>query len=287
MDSRITWEKVSIELELLNKEEPQSLLPLLIGINCLLRGDNFQDWCARNINFMTYELNAACEGLGEDERLIKLNEFFFGARDYRIDQLQRQQLSDRDLFLRDVLSERCGGALPIALIYTHLAFQLNLPMMIVNIQNLCLVRWVRADACTYLDLTKGGQQLCEEDLLHYLNKEPSVSEIQAQVDKLDILNFKQVMTIYLEDLRSALARSKEPDLTHAALSMLLKIQPNNLKYLADRALLRKSLGFHKEALSDIKRYFSFCDLANAPADLQMAFKEMTAFQNTDAPDTLH
>lgn len=287
MDSRITWEKMNLELELLAKEEPQSLLPLLIGINCLLRGDNFQDWCTRNINFMVYELNAACEGLDEDQRLQKLNEFFFNGRDYRLNQIQRVNLTDRDLFIRDVLSERSGGALPVAMIYIHLAYQLNLPMMIVNVNNLCLVRWMRSESCKYIDLAQRGEALCEDDLLHYLNREACIKQVEHEATKLDVLSFKQVMTVYLEDLRFALARSNEPDLIHSVLGMLLKIQPNNLKYLSERALLRRNLGFHKEALSDIKRYFSFCDMTNAPSDLQMAFKELTAFNHSEVPDVLH
>lgn len=287
LDSRITWEKIKIELELLSKEEPQSLLPLMTAINSLLRGDNFQDWCSRNINFMSFELSANCSSMQESERLKALNEFFFQDKDYSIRESRRPHLTDRDLFLRDVLSERNGGSLPIALIYMHLAFHLNLPMMLVNIDSLCLVRWLCSDSRSYIDLTQNGQIIGEEELLKYLNTERSVRGLEGQTEKLEVLNFKQVMTVYLEDLASCLARSNEPDLVHAVLSMLLILQPNNLKYLSDRALLRKSLGFQKEALSDIKRYFSFCDMENAPSDIQTAFKEITAFHKIDAPETLH
>ncbi len=287
LDSRITWEKIKLELELLSKEEPQSLLPLMIAINSLLRGDNFQDWCSRNINFMSFELNANCSELPEVERVQALNKFFFEDKDYSIRETKRPQLTDRDLFVRDVLSERNGGSLPISLIYTHLAFDLNLPMMLVNINSLCLVRWLRADSCSYLDLSRGGEILSEQQLLNFLNTESSVKSLEGQTEKLEVLNFKQVMRVYLEDLAASLARSNEPDLVHAVLSMLLVLQPNNLKYLSDRALLRKSLGFQKEALSDIKRYFSFCDMENAPSDIQAAFKEITAFHKLDIPDTLH
>lgn len=287
MDSRITWEKVSLELELLTKEEPQCILPLLIGINCLLRGDNFQDWCSRTINFMSYELGAACEGLSEDARLEKLNEFFFETRDFRVNQLNRSDLSDRDLFVRDVLSERGGGALPLAVLYTHLAFQIELPMMVVNIDDLCLVRWARPNRACYIDLANKGRILAEEDLLKYLSRENAVTEVNAANEKLDILSFKQVMSVYLKDLCATLAKNQEPDLLHAVLSMQLKIEPTNLKHLGDRALLRKQLGFYKESLADLKRYFSFCDMSNAPTEIQKAFKEISAFQTLDAPEVLH
>lgn len=287
LDSRITWEKVSLELELLTKEEPQCILPLLIGINCLLRGDNFQDWCSRTINFMTYELGAACEGLTEDERLNKLNEFFFESRDFRINELTRANLSDRDLFVRDVLSERGGGALPLAILYTHLAFQVDLPMMVVNIDDLCLVRWARTHNACYIDLANKGRILAEEDLLKYLNRENAVTEVNAATEKLDILSFKQVMSVYLEDLRKALMKTQEPDLIHAVLSMLLKLEPMSLKHLGDRALLRKQLGFYKESMADLKRYFSFCELSQSPIEIQKAFKEISAFQNLETPEVLH
>jgi regulator of sirC expression with transglutaminase-like and TPR domain len=54
------------------------------------------------------------------------------------------------------------------------------------------------------------------------------------------------------------------------------MEPNNLRYLADRAVVRKKLGHQKEALSDIKRYFSFTDQNSAPENIQLLYKELSA-----------
>jgi regulator of sirC expression with transglutaminase-like and TPR domain len=61
---------------------------------------------------------------------------------------------------------------------------------------------------------------------------------------------------------------------HETLSFILKIEPENTRYLAERAMLRKKIGLPKEALSDFKRYFAFTDRQSAPHEVNLAYDEI-------------
>lgn len=286
LESRITWEKLAIELELLAAEEPQSVVPLLIGIHSILRGDEFQDWCTRSINFMSFELATECEGKSDSEKLIILNEFFFRKKDFQVSGVNRKVLREPELLIRDVLADRSGCALTLALVYLHLAAQIDLPMALINLANLNIVKWMRGSRCSYLDLTQSGRVLEEDDLLRLISQQPGIEVSTAAESKFEILSYKKVMQMYLQDLTEVYRIGGEHDLCHAALSMLLKVDPNNLKYIGDRALLRRTMGFEKEALSDLKRYLSFSELNAAPAEIQKAFKEISAF-SSNSSEVLH
>lgn len=285
-DSRITWEKLCIELELLQEEEPGSLVPILIGINSILHGDEFQDWCSRNINFMTYELSGLCESKSEADRLEILNDFFFNQKDFQISQLSRNQLRESDCLIRDVLTDRAGGAIPITIIYIHLATQIDLPLVMVNMESMNITKWLRGSKCDYVDLTKSGEILTDEDILNIVTNKRQIEVCSDEAPKLEALTAKKVLTYYLEDLKECLRRQSEKDLHHAVLSMLLKLDHNNLAYIGERALIRKELGFEKEAMTDLKRYLSFAEITSAPSEIQRAFKEINAM-SVDTPETLH
>lgn len=278
LDSRITWEKLSLELELLQKEEPRTLVPILIGINSLLKMDDSQDWCLRTVNFMTYELAALCEGKNEADRFEILNEFLFRGREFRIQNLNRKCATVEDLLVKNVLEQRGGGLIPTALLYIHLANQLDLMLFVLNQPAFHILKWSRGSKASFIDLTQEGKVLDEEELLRVLS---TCGGAQQNI------SFRELLVCYLHDLRSAYRRNNELDLCHAVLSMILKIEPTNLKYLGERAILRKEMGHVKEAQQDLKRYFSFTDVSNAPADIQLASRELCAMTSSSSSDAVH
>lgn len=276
LESRITWEKLCLELDLIAKEEPKSLVPLMIGINSILRMDDSHDWCSRAINFMVYELAALCENKSESERLEILNSFFFDTRDFQIQNLTRKNVAPEQLLLKNVLEERGGSSIAILLVYLHLAKCLDLPIFAVNQPRAHVLKWVRGSKASFIDLAQKGRLMSEEELLELINRDIGKIGSHIEDQKLEVLSYKSLLLSYLQDLRGSYRQLENRDLLHAILSMLLKIEPNNLKYLGERALLRKELGHHKEALQDLKRYFSFTDIKLAPLEIQMASRELHA-----------
>lgn len=286
LDSRMTWDKLAMELEQLGNEEPRSLLPLMLGAHSILRGDDFQSWCSRSIGFMAFELSSLCNDQPEIRKVELLNEFFFKTKDFQVTCTDRKKLREADLLLRDVLTERSGGSLIVALVYMHLATQLDLPMALVNAENFTLVKWLRGSKCTYLDLMKSGEPCTDDNLLQMINCCRG-DEVGAHTEtKFETVTYKKIMLIHLQDLTDVYRKSNQQDLAHATLSMLLKIDPNNLRFIGERALLRKDMGHHKEALSDLKRYLSFTEITGAPLEIQKAFREITALESSP-PETLH
>ncbi|MEK6556225.1 MAG: transglutaminase family protein [Bdellovibrionota bacterium] len=288
LDSRITWEKLGLELELIAKEEPRSLLPLLVAINSLLQMDDTgQDRCLRSINFMTYELAAMCEKRSEADRFQTLNDFLFTTRDFRVNSLNRKSLCSKDLLLTSVLEERGGAAIPVSLLYMHLAQELDLPVFIVNQPQFNLLKWVRGSKCQFIDIAERGKILDEEELLRHMNLQPKGSTAACDENKSEVVSLKALLLAYLTDLKTALLRENEIDLGHAVLSMILKVEPTNLRHLGERALLRKTMGHLKEAQQDLKRYFSFVDVSNAPTEIQMASKEIQALSASTSNEVIH
>lgn len=288
LDSRITWEKLSLELELLSKEEPRTLVPLLIGINSLLKMDDSHDWCLRTVNFMTYELAALSEGKSEAERFEILNEFLFRGREFRVQNMNRHSSTTEDLLIKPVLENRGGALIPTGLLYLHLANQLDLMICVLNQPAFHILKWVRGSKSSFIDLTQDGKVLDEEELLRVLSTCGAAQLKGADgIAQSETISFKDIMIAYLHDLRAAYRRDNQLDLCHAALSMILKIVPTNLRYLGERAVLRKEMGHHKEAQQDLKRYFSFTDVSQAPIEIQNAARELTAMNSPNNSDALH
>ena len=55
---------------------------------------------------------------------------------------------------------------------------------------------------------------------------------------------------------------------------MLHMDDTNTFVLGQRALLRQKLGFTREALADLKRYFSFVERMHAPVELQQCWMEL-------------
>jgi regulator of sirC expression with transglutaminase-like and TPR domain len=287
LESRITWEKLCLELELISKEEPKSLIPMMIGINSILGMNDSPDWCSRAVNFMVYELNTLCENKSESERFEILNNFFFVTRDYQIKNVSRRHLLSSEMLIKTILEERAGAALPVLILYLHLAHRLDLPIFAINQPQNHVLKWVRGAKAAFIDLAENARLMTEEELLQIINR--GLGRIGSPIEepKLEVLSFKSLLAQYLHDLRRIYLNEKNNDLAHAVLSMLLKIEPTNLKYLGERALLRKQMGHHKEALQDLKRYFSFTDITQAPPEIQMASRELHALNVVSNPEMLH
>lgn len=287
LESRITWEKLCLELELISKEEPKSLIPLLIGINCILNLDDSHDWCSRTVNFMVYELAALCENKTESERFEILNQFFFETRDFQIKNVGRSSLTSSEMLIRTILEERAGASLPILILYLHLAHCLDLPIFAIHQPRHHVLKWVRGSKASFIDLAESARILDDEELLQIINRDVRPVASINEMPQLETLSFKALLTKYLHDLRRIYLNEKKDDLTHAVLSMLLKLEPTNLKYLGERALLRKQMGHHREAMQDLKRYFSFTDISQAPSEIQLAARELQALTLYANPEMIH
>ena len=273
-NSRITWDKLALEIDLLVAEEPNSLVPLLIGLNAMLWPNEPQEWSYRTLNFMTYEVMALAESYTEQDRLHILNDYFFDQKGFQI-LPNYDGIAESALLIKPVLSKRMGCGLPVALIYLHLATHLDLPIYPVRLNSMSVLKWVRSGKSNYLDLANAGRILDSTQIIRRLNEKTTPHE-DLDASSLDILPSKHVFTYYINELIQVYRKLERPTELLLLFDVLLKLDPAHLSTLKDRALLRQRLGYAKEAMLDIKRYFSYVDQQQAPTELQLAFRQLEA-----------
>ncbi len=233
----------------------QNCLDILVRINESLNGKTQSDQCVRAINFMIYELNSQCSGAEPLQRLEKLNQLFFQTKNFRLD--------NEPLDLQNVLVTRSGSAICLALIYIHIGQSLGLKLQLVHWPLHAVIRLSTDTKCFYLDLENKGTILSEEELLKLVHQHgENVKTLNLREAELQYLSYAIVGLRQKNDLSSALK----------LMDLILTIEPENMRCLAERALLKKDLGLLKEALLDFKRYFSFVDINSASHDVITSFR---------------
>lgn len=278
-ESRVTWEKLCLEIELLNSEDPTSLIPLLLGVQSVLHPDETQEWTIRTINFMSYELAAKCEGLSEEDRFHTLNAYLFDQKGFQVLPKDFCLTDPKPWLIRNVLENRAGASLPMTLIYLHLASHLDLPIYFAKHPRQTILKWVRASKSVFIDLASGATLLSSDRLLELCQNNEGQKEIDFE-GYLDILPYSKVFRAYLEKLYVAFRSSAtEIRQVRRILDALLLVDGGHLQALAHRALLLKKLGEKEGALADLQRYFSFVDHSASPKELQVAFYELTQGRN--------
>lgn len=266
-ETRFTWEKLVLELKLLRNEDFDALMPLSIGINSVLWPRENVETCFRQVQFMAFELSQKCESLNEAERWERLREFLFKERQFHISNNRIKDVEDRDLLIKCILDERCGHPLPVVFLILHMAQFLDLPIALLQARHHFLLKWVRSGKTLYMDLYNEGRPLTDHELIQVLNRTAS---------NLEVWSAKQLMAQYLELLMHAFERAQALSQLHVVYNLLLQMDDTNTSVLGQRALLRQKLGFNRDALSDLKRYFSFVERAEAPTELQQAWVELRA-----------
>lgn len=268
--STASWEKLAIELEMLATEDPSSLAQLMATLNSWLVPQDSLEAANRTLNFMTYELMAQAETLNEAERFALLNHYYFKLKGFQILELKASETLERHLLLKPVLEARAGAPMAIALIYLHLAAHLDLPAYMIQMRNHFLLKWVRGGHSSYIDLCNEGRLVCEEELMQLVTRAVD----GPSGESLSLLPNRKTFLRYAEDLVRVYERLELHERLHSMYNVILKAEPQNSRILGRRALLRRQLGYDKDALADLKRYFAFVDRNQASPDMILALQEL-------------
>ena len=278
-ESRMTWEKLKLELDLLNTESPTSLMPLVIGANSYLMPDEPFDKLYQQLSYMNYEIASQCESLCEEERLLILNDFFFSQKGFTPNVSQVSNQEPQNLLINYFLQLRQGHPILISIAYSHFAAQLDLPIYICSTKMPHILKWIRGkEKTTFIDTMANGQPLTYEDIIEIYNTETESNSISQNA--FDILPARNVLSHYLNELYSQYNSELCSFSPIEILNILIGLHPSHLKYLSARALVYKDEGDHKAALKDLKRYFSFIDRTSASPQLKMAYYELQAICST-------
>jgi regulator of sirC expression with transglutaminase-like and TPR domain len=285
LESRVTWKKLCLELELMTGEDPVSIVPVLIGVNALLASPEAQEWCCRQINFMSYELQSRSLQMSEQERFELLNKYVFSERGFQM--LPPDTAGpEADVLFKGVLTNRRGWSLTVALLYTHLAGELEIPVTLLHVENQLMLKWVRSGRASYIDLNNHGALLTESEMLAILHRNHTT---QPKQDILESWKAPSILRFYVYHLLKIYELTQSWPQVLTCLNILLKLNPTNFKVLGQRALVRQRLGQDKEALMDLKRYFSFVERSRAPQEMRVALAELEALlkMSPEADETVH
>lgn len=265
LETRYTWDKLVLELKHLRAEDFGALVPLCIGIQSVLWPNDNLEPCQRNVQFMGFDLVKNCEGLSEAERWETLRTFLFEEKSFQLSSIRLTEIHEDTLLMKSILEERVGHPLPVVFLLLNFSHMLDIPIALIQARHHFLMKWVRSGKTIYLDLYNEGRALTDCELIQVLNRSES---------NLEVWNAKQLIAQYLELLMASFERSQSLSQLHVVFNLMLQIDDTNTFVLGQRALLRQKLGFAREALADLKRYFSFVERVHAPVELQQCWMQL-------------
>ena len=261
--TKITWEKLHLELGLLKQEEPGTLLPILLGVNSLLQPQEALENVAQQIQYMGFEIRSRCEDKSEEERLKALNDFFFNKSQFQV--LHEANHEDH-LLIAPVFENRRGHSMALSHLYLHLAKFLDLPMCLLQSVPEYLIRWNRGQKNLFVNLAQEGAVVpCDRLSEWALPKTDKCYEMLSQ---------KMAFENYIENLLGAYSKNQDLHATHTLLNIALVLDPHRTSWLERRGLLLKELGYVHEAFLDFKRYVSFIDPAKVPNNVAIALQQL-------------
>ncbi len=271
-DARHALEKLALELKVLRAEDLGLLAVLGLNIQSVLWPKESVDPSLRSMQFMTFEIQKASEGKSEAERWDILRRFIFEEKEFLLSSARPSEVTIPQILVKNTIEERSGHPLPILFLILHFSYVLEIPLCLIQARHHFLLKWVRTGGKTsYLDLYNSCHALTDHELVQVLNRSSS---------NLEVWTAKQLVLHYLELLISTLDRHQLLTQLNIAYNLVLQVDETNTVMLGQRALLRHRLGFDREALADLKRYFSFVDRVHAPSALVQAWLEL---ENTSEP----
>jgi len=285
INQKIRWDKLSLGLELLTVSDPNSLMPVILDIHSLIFNEDDTNNTLRKLNFMGYELQTRTENLTEMDRQSILSDYIFNEKHFLISALSNKTIDQNDWQLPYTVETKQGCSFIISLIYVYLAQNLELPIYLINSKEDNILKWVHGNKPTFLDITTNATPLTEKKMCEVL-LEMNKSRPDIPVDSFDILPAKDIINKYLMYLLNIFNLKKQLGFAKTTLDILIKLEPANLQHLHSRALINKKLHCHKEALNDIRRYYSLNGEENTPVELKVAYYELKNM-STPASKLIH
>lgn len=173
----------------------------------------------------------------------------------------------RNLYLNEVLSERQGIPVTLAIIYAEVCQRVGLDVQPVGLPGhvICRYRPDTADADyagvndeddLLLDVFSGGRLLTRDDC-QTLVRNIFGSRIAFKDHHLTSLQPRQVLQRLLHNLKAGYLQRGEEERAGQVIELLLVLFPWDLDEIRDRGMLRERLGENESALDDLERYVQY------------------------------
>lgn len=177
------------------------------------------------------------------------------------------------LHLGQVIQSRCGAASPLAVLYHFLAERIDVELSFVDLRPTRFLRHqIGADdidsnepvRSVFIDLFRSGRSITSDDLFKIIGQKMQ----SPRRGLLERHSFEDYLAQFIEDMRRTSEIASDINKNLFLLNTLIAYRPSQVTLLAQRALLHFECGNSKLALQDLKRYFSFHDIAKAPASVR-------------------
>lgn len=238
----------------------------------------------KRTQFLAYEFQAVTDMKSSEEaRLLQLNHFFFEDKEFHC--LPQTECDPATSYLiNHVLTRRAGAPILLALLYAFLAESVDIKLDFVDLDPTCFLRWNDNGRSRFIDITRKGRTLTNEELLETLHSRFKMLSL-SHTSLLESRAFESFITDYVIALKRTVDPIHEPERMLFLQNTLIAYQPSELPLVGERAFLHRRLGNFKLALADLKRYFAFHDRARAPIDLVRLYDEMLRLLSQDSSGT--
>lgn len=191
----------------------------------------------------------------------------------------------RNLYLNDVLRERTGIPVTLAIVYSEVAQRAGLDVQPVGLPGHVICRYTPADWADtagelLLDVFNGGRLLSRTDCQN-LVRDTFGGRVPFKEYHLENLAPRQVVQRLLHNLKAGALRRGDEERASRTIDLLLALYPWDLDEIRDRGMLHERLGESRSALTDLEQYVRYRAGAR---DIQMVAETVRSLRRHVAGD---
>ncbi|HEU0119681.1 MAG TPA: transglutaminase-like domain-containing protein [Bryobacteraceae bacterium] len=187
------------------------------------------------------------------ERLQVLHEFFF--REQGFTGNDADYYNPRNSCLNEVIAERRGIPISLAVVYLSIAERLEMPLAGVGMPGHFIVRYDEDDFQTFVDVYNNGQ-LMDEEQCFALGRQMTGMDITSSPGILTAVTNRQIMVRMLNNLRSIYLHGKSYVKAGQVLDLLLEASPSDADSYILRGAVNVELRKYKAAKADFEQYLA-------------------------------
>lgn len=183
-------------------------------------------------------------------------------------------LQQKEAFL---LQNSAHKTLLFSAFYQYLGHLLGLSLTFISIENFSLLKFnPKKSGPVYIDLKKHGLPTKYSEMISHLKTHTSLTPPHSL----------SLLTFYLSQQKE---EQTNPNIKILCLSLLLKLNPLNLKHYTERTLLMRDTGNDRLAYYEAKKILSLFGRKNTPKEIQLLFYDIKNKDLFEGPvqDHLH
>ena len=159
----------------------------------------------------------------------------------------------RNSFLNDVIDQRTGIPITLALVYIEIARRIGFPMVGINFPGHFLIRPDRDDMSLYVDPFYQGELLFEQDCRDRL-VQVFEHPVELRPEFFSIISPQQYLVRMLTNLKQIYLNENQLEKCLGASEQILLVDPTYYSELRDRGILYYHVGRWAEAQQDLQEY---------------------------------